>query len=365
MTVNEIVKDFWDTIREIEIDDSWREGRSDEFYEYRRKFELAQKRELVADFPLSLEIEASYYCNLTCPNCPRTAGAGERLNKHMPVDVWGALISECAEHKLPSILMDHEAESLMNPRFFQMLEDAKKAGILDIWLHTNGNLLTREKSERLIDSGLNRINFSIDAATAATYDIVRPGGKFEKVLKNINEFLELKIKKDAKHLRVRISFIEQEANIAEKEQFFHMWKDVPGVNMITFQECWDFSAFGERDADADLSPDALRAKFAQDEPFHCSIPWEMPVIDVEGNVNPCGSPVREHNKDFTLGSIANGDSLASCWTGSKMTALRDLHTRGEWFLNPMCRVCVQSQRASRSKLRTANARYENGQLRTT
>ena len=98
--------------------------------------------------------------------------------------------------------------------------------------------------------------------------------------------------------------------------------------------------------EVELSPELqeLEEKYSSEEPFHCSQPWEMPIIDVEGNIVPCGSPVREHTKDFILGNLHKGDTIKSCWNGEKMKSIRSLHEKGEWYKNPMCRVCVKSMR---------------------
>ena len=93
----------------------------------------------------------------------------------------------------------------------------------------------------------------------------------------------------------------------------------------------------------------LEKKYSFGEPFHCSQPWESPIIDVEGNVVPCGSPVRDHTKDFILGNIQKGDTIKSCWNGKKMKSLRALHEKGEWYKSPMCRICVKSMKQSPNK----------------
>lgn len=351
-----MIQEKWDTISEHELDCKWKENYSEEFKEYRQKFELANKRKYLGEFPLSIEIEATYYCNLKCPYCPRFVNPGQRTDKHMSEDLWKKILDECEENKLPSILMDHEAESLMNPRIFDMISEAKEAGIMDIWLHSNANLLKSEWAEKLIDNGLTKINFSIDASTPETYEKLRVGGDFEKVKKNIKEFLRLKNHKKAHYLRVRVSFCEQEENMNEKKSFYSTWKDEEGINLITFQDCIDFSGFEKPDEELQLDEESLEKKYASDEPFHCSQPWEMPIIEAEGNVIPCGQPVREHNKDFILGNILEGDTIKSCWNGEKMTALRELHDRGEWYKNPMCRVCVKSLR--QSKLNVENLRMK-------
>jgi radical SAM protein with 4Fe4S-binding SPASM domain len=335
---------FWDNISEYEIDPSWRNNPSKEYLEYREKFEQAKKQNYVGTFPISIEIEASYYCNLECPFCARETNSGERDIGHMTPGLWKKILDESREKGLKAILMDHEGESLMNPNFFQMVEEAKDAGIIDIWLHTNANLLTPKISERLIDSGITKINFSLDATTEETYDKLRVGGDFKKAVKNVKDFLDMKIKKKAFYLRSRVSFVVQEENQHEKKDFYDFWKGQKGINMITFQNIIDVSAFERPDEDCDLTEQELEEKFRDTEPFYCTQPWDCNVIDVEGNVIPCGQPVREHTKDFILGNLNNGDTIESCVNGEKMQALRTLHKKGEWYKNSMCRLCLKSIR---------------------
>ena len=344
------IGNYWDAIAECEIDASWRNGWSADYAAYRQRFERAQIREYLGDFPISIEIEASYFCNLECPFCPRVVAFGQREIGHMSNHLWQKILEECKDNGLNALQMDHEAESMMNPRFFEMLEDAKNTGIMDIWLHTNANMLNPEKSARLIDEGLTKINFSIDAVQPATYDVLRVGGNFDKVIRNVRDFLRIKREKQASYLRTRVSFVEQRANIGEKTKFFDFWKSQDGLNLVAFQECIDFTPFDRPDQDAQLSEEALEKKYASTEPFHCSMPWQTPIVDTEGSVIPCGSPVREHNRAFILGNLNAGDTIKSCWTGDKMNKLRELHNRGEWYKNPMCRVCVNTLRQSRKNL---------------
>lgn len=337
---------YWDHIREYEIDPTWRDQLSVEYLEYRGLFTKAQKGKFEGTFPLSLEIEASYYCNLKCPLCPRVPGANEKSNKHMSMELFYRIIQEAKSKGLKALMLDHEAESLMNPRLLEMLKIARDAGILDLWLHTNANLLKPEISEQLIDFGITKINFSIDAATEETYRVVREGGDFNKCVNNVLAFLEAKNRKNATHVRTRVSFVVSDTNRHERESFFQFWKDVPGLNLITFQDAIDFSRFESPDEDSNLTIEELDRVYSDHPPFFCSQPWESPVVDTDGNVAPCGSPVRSHNNDFFLGSLNAGNDIEGCFSGKKMKALRYLHQNNLWYRNPMCRVCVKSQSES-------------------
>jgi radical SAM protein with 4Fe4S-binding SPASM domain len=337
---------FGDHVSEYEIDSSWENDLSKEYLDYRKEFALAKKQAYTGKFPIFIELEASYYCDLKCPFCAREANFGDRDIGHMPPEIWKKILDESKEKGLKSINMAHEGESLMNPRLFQMIKEAKDAGVIDIFLHTNANMMTPEISERLIDCGITKINFSIDASTEETYKILRVGGDFKQVIKNVQDFLKIKLEKKASYLRCRVSFVAQQENLHEKKDFFEFWKDQKGVNLITFQNLIDVRTFEKPDEDWNSSEQELEEKYSNAEPFFCTQPWDCTVVDIEGNVIPCVQPVREHTKDFILGNLNNGDTIESSVNSPKMKALRSLHKKGEWYKNPMCRLCVKSLRGN-------------------
>jgi MoaA/NifB/PqqE/SkfB family radical SAM enzyme len=345
------IEAFDDIIHEIEVDPSWQDSMGQDYREYRKEFErLKATTPLdVPKFPISLEIESSYFCNLRCPYCARATENNPRKSKHMPPELWELILAEIKENGLPSILMDHEGEALMNPRLEEMVGQARDAGVIDIWLHTNGILLTRERSAALIEAGLTKLNVSIDAAAEETYNKLRLGGSFEKVCKNIHDFILEKKKRNADYLRVRVSFCFQEDNAGEYHKFIEQWQD--DVNMITFQDTIDMSAFEKPDVDYDVSQEELEKKYSCGEKYTCDLPWLVPIIDVEGNVLPCGNPIRRHNEDFILGNLFKGDTIKSCWNSMKMNDIRALLKKGQYYRNSMCRVCAQAIKEAREKSR--------------
>ena len=343
------VTDAWERIKEFEVDSTWKEHsvyQSDRYKEYKNNWKKAKKGEFKSDFPLNLEVEPTYYCNLKCPFCPRFVGFGERKDGHMKKEVWKKIIDECSENKLPSMQMDHEAEALMNPNFFDYLDDANKAGILETWLHSNGMMVNDKNARKLIKFGIKKMNFSIDAFKKETYEKLRVGGNYNKVVNNILNFLKVKNEMNASYLRVRVSFVEQKENFSEKRDFYNFWSKQKGINTITFQKCLNCETLEKEDEDAKLSEKELEEKYKNEKPFFCSAPWETPIIQDDGKIVPCGMPVREHNKDFFLGDINKGDTIKDCWNGEKMKKLREKHKNSEWYKENMCRVCVKITRSA-------------------
>ena len=53
----------------------------------------------------------------------------------------------------------------MHPNIVEKVAYADKKGVIDQRIGSNGSLLDTEMAEKLIDSGLSRLEISIDAAT--------------------------------------------------------------------------------------------------------------------------------------------------------------------------------------------------------
>ena len=74
----------------------------------------------------------------------------------------------------------------------------------------------------------------MDALTPETYSKVRVGSiKLDRVIKNIETFLELRSKGNYKLPLVGVSFVKMKQNEHELENFINFWKNK--VDMISIQ----------------------------------------------------------------------------------------------------------------------------------
>ena len=182
---------YWDNnIQEFEVDSSWKEHpifKTKEYLDYREKFKKASKGEYLGKFPLNIELEPTYYCNLKCPYCPRTVNSGERSSEHMKSSIWDKILKECSDHKMPSKQMDHEAESMMNPKFFDILKQTTDAGIFDTWLHTNAQMLTEKNGEKLKKEEKNIVGYGVPAKFATLFHVLGLNPEFFDYLVDDNE----------------------------------------------------------------------------------------------------------------------------------------------------------------------------------
>lgn len=316
-------------IKEIEVDNSWlRDLLDDDFIEYRKRWDLATQEHYLFDFPLFLEVETSYACNYRCPKCPRQATENTKKDGFLSNDLLDRLFDEVKKYRMPSITFSHGGEPLMRKDMPQLIQKAKDSFILDRMFHTNGSLLNRCLSFDLIESGLTKINFSLDAASPEVYSKVRPNGDYKKVIANINEFLEVKKQLGKSYPRVRVSFVISDENKHEQKRFYELWKDK--INVIAFQQCYDFSEM-KRSSN-------YRFKNQIAGMHSCNQLWQVLTITCDGDILVCE---RDYNHEKVLGNLRT-DTIYNCWHSDTMKNFRERHLRNRWYEIPMCQRCIAS-----------------------
>ena len=176
-------------------------------------------------------------CNYKCPHC--IIGNPEEVKEqyegeYMNFDEYKMIIDEAAEHGCPSMSPQGNNEPFLIKNMHEYIHYASKKGIMDIMLNCNGSAITKKKAKQILDSGLTRMRFSLDAFSQETYEKVRVGSiPLARVIKNIETFLDEKEKNNYKLPIVGVSFCKLSQNEHEIEPFFNFWKDK--VDIVTFQ----------------------------------------------------------------------------------------------------------------------------------
>ena len=307
----------------------------EKFIEYRKKFEAASNFQLETEFPLYIQIELHQICNLKCPMC--SIGNPDANQKYvtqekMSWDTYEKIILECEKYGCPSLNPQGINEPLLTPDLEKYIKFAKDHGFIDILMNSNATLLTEDRARTLLESGLTRLRFSLDAATKETYEKIRIGGEYDKVIKNIERFLEIKKEGGYELPVVGVNLVKMKANEHEVEQFIEMWKDK--VDLVAIQ---------------DFNPPELQGDYSEFYPafseydddmakgFKCEQPWQRIYVNSNGEVCPCCT---FFNKELSLGNVSE-QTLYELWNSEKMKTLRQQHKEGRYYDNPWCNSCVQ------------------------
>lgn len=301
--------------------------------DYRNKWAKSATGSLKLEFPLHLNIELVYGCNLRCQFCILSSPELKRPYKAKPGDKisfekYCEIIDEGAKYGLCSVALNGYNEPLIQKDIVKYISYARNAGILDVTLHTNGLLLTEELSRKLIDSGLSIIMFSIDAMTEMTYKKIRKSSEFNKLMKNIFRFLELKNESGKIMPLTRVSFFENEFNLAESKDFVSFWNDK--VDFVVVQSFCD-----PRVREEHYKKIEGDRRFKKNPFIFCPEPYRRLLITCDGNILPCCS---YYGVNLVLGNIYK-DSIYKVWNSQKMLKLRSEVNSDSKNQPVACRIC--------------------------
>ena len=133
-------------------------------------------------------IEPTNCCNLDCRACIRNTW-DEPMGKMSSKTFQNILKGLQSFSFLPSVFFGGFGEPLSHPNIIRMITETKALGG-SVEMITNGTLLTREMSHRLIESGLDMLWISVDGATPESYADVRLGAALPEVVNNLKSFRE-------------------------------------------------------------------------------------------------------------------------------------------------------------------------------
>ena len=289
---------------------------------FRTNYEKAGEFERL-DSPVQLDIELNGGCNMACPFCLHGYG-NIRPNTLLPIERYKELIDEAIAFGIRGLKLNYINEPMLRADLEQCISYAKTAGMLNVYLVTNGTLLSAKRRDSMLNSGITKVFISVDAATSETYNKQRLSGKFNLVVNNILEFVNERNRRGLRYPLVRVSFLRNSLNAHEEEDFRDFWKDK--VDILSFQKMNDLP-----DLDSGITIEDNEA-----ESQGCTFPAKQLVVDSEGNILPC---CKMGGQKLALGNIENM-TLSEAWSSENMLDLQLMHRENRWKENPICKRCI-------------------------
>jgi len=133
--------------------------------------------------------ETTAGCNLACIHCRRITVADQLLPQDLTTAEAFDLIDQIAAFARPIFVLSG-GEPLFRPDIFDIARHASDAGLI-VALATNGTLIDAAVARKIKASGVQRVSVSFDGADAATHDIFRGSGAFDKSLAGMHYLHEV------------------------------------------------------------------------------------------------------------------------------------------------------------------------------
>lgn len=180
---------------------------------YLEKERGQQIMEIAPPFPKIVKIDICDTCNYSCIFCPQAYQKGRR--GCIDDSVCLRVIEESRKGGAEELALSSTGEPLLNRNLEKYAAFAKEIGYKYIFFNTNGYLLDRERSRKIIESGVDSVKISINAGRESYY-LIHGADAYERVLNNIKAFDEER--KRAKSLcKLYVSFISTKITEAEIE----------------------------------------------------------------------------------------------------------------------------------------------------
>ena len=313
----------------------------------RRYFEAVQRRETEASAPpVCLYLEVTNRCNLLCETCPRTF---EELEP--PADMSWELFTSIVDQvpDIARVVLHGVGEPMLVKSLPRMIRYLKDRGVY-VLFNTNGTLLSPKKHRELIDTGLDELRVSLDAADAKTFLAVRGKNFFNRIVRNVQEFTTLQRELGIAAPRVSLwltglqetvdqlpAFVRLAATMGVREVYLQrLVFDEAGYGMARPESSLFERARGREaaaieeasriaedlgirlDASGATEPGLSLQRQAESQPWStCRRPWSLMYFTAHGRALPCCiAPFSARGyQTYTLGD-ATQQTLREIWNGA-------------------------------------------------
>jgi MoaA/NifB/PqqE/SkfB family radical SAM enzyme len=319
--------------------------------------------------PKTLYLEVTNRCNLRCRGCIRHRGGWE-AERDLSLDEAIGIADQLPE--MERAVLHGIGEPLLNRDLPAMIRHLK-GGPVTVLFNSNGLLLDEKRQYELIDSGLDELRISLDAASPQGYKALRNSHQFDRVVENLRLMVSRLKSQSLNRPKLSLWFLGSRENIDELPQFVLLAADI-GISEVYLQRLVYFldhegyglahpecSLFNQDGKSKDLMhhsyeiaqqlgirlcasglTNPLQSMQKRDNgpaPWKdCLRPWEVTYITAQGNVLPCCiAPFSTSDyAGIILGNVFE-NSLEKVWFGPRYQSFRKRHQTSAPF--PCCKGC--------------------------
>jgi MoaA/NifB/PqqE/SkfB family radical SAM enzyme len=180
---------------------------------------------------LKVIVDVSNKCNLRCRMCHFSFDeVFHRPSQHMRPEMFARM----AESVLPyahTVILSAGNEPLASPWFSDILRICSGYDVPNLLFLTNAQLLNERIAETILQCGVTQVQVSADGSTRATYEYIRRGASFERLLQNLKY---ITARKEALHRtlpQLQFNVVLMQSNLEELENFVDLAEAV-GVEWI-------------------------------------------------------------------------------------------------------------------------------------
>jgi radical SAM protein with 4Fe4S-binding SPASM domain len=291
---------------------------------YRYKYNMYPVLKKVDEYPPCVQIEPVSMCNFRCVFCYQSDKSFSNKKSghmgYMELDLFKKVIDEL-EGNVESITLASRGEPTLHKQLGEFL-DYMRGKFLAIKINSNASLLTDKLIHTILSSDIQTMAFSIDAADKELYEKLRVNGKFEKTLKNVERFNEIRYKHyPNSRLTTRISGVKVNEN-QDVQKMIDLWAPYADIVAFTNYTPWESSY----------------ENLVNDVSIPCTELWRRLFVWWDGKVNPC-----DYDYKSLLSKWNTTDKpISEIWNSDYYKMLRAKHLNNERKEIEPCKRCISA-----------------------
>lgn len=298
-----------------------------------KRIQLNKRTDLKAEIPLKtpycIFIDPSNACNFKCGFCMNSRIKSPTM---MSFILFKKLINDLDEFESPvkTIRLYGFGEPLLNPYFPKMVEYAKASSkVLEVDTTTNASQLTPSLTNDIVNSGIDRINISIEAMNTVAYRKFTRNKDvdFPTIVNNVERLYTSKKPDTIIFVKINGDYLTAQEQM-DFRSIFGQISD--GCDIEHTMNCW-------RDTEIQVNEEVGIYGQELKEVQVCPYIFYSFFIHADGDASAC---FLDWNKKLVIGDAKN-ESLKSLWDDKLLWHLRNTMLKQERKNHPICYNCNQ------------------------
>lgn len=309
-----------------------------------------------------IQVEVTTRCPGRCSYCPHTIMRDQWHSRDMDMEtfslIWPLMRRSNRVH------LQGWGEPLLNPAFFDMTALARKAGC-SVSTTTCGLLMDEDMAEKLVDSGLDIVAFSLAGTDPAT-NVSRRGVEFDRVTEAIRILQTVRKARMGVHLEIHLAYLMLASNMEAVRDLPELMRELgihaAVISTLDFvpEPSLELEGFKPHETEKIAAASAiLKEVEGRARAFGLDFHWSLPrpdaagtacrenvarsiFIAADGNVSPCvylNIPAGECDPHRLVFGNLHREDARKIWESDVFRRFREGLARGT--PDPRCVTCVK------------------------
>jgi MoaA/NifB/PqqE/SkfB family radical SAM enzyme len=307
-------------------------------------------------YPKQLEIEVTTACNLRCTICEHTYWT--QRPRHMTFTQFRRVVDQFPGLKW--VGMTGIGSGFLNPDYMDMLRYLKTRRHCFVELFDHFFMLDEDISRELVRIGLNKIWISLESASKDSYNKIRVGSDFDRVLSNVRSMTRVKRELNSPIPELWFHFIINRHNVCEMEDYVELVADLTReekglsapiiywTKLLSFDEVEDLVAIPSKARMQEIEIlcrskgifPIINENVLCDKPMSSCTKWNEPFVLVTGHLQPCcalnEANDRPYQEQHAFLNVLERD-FRDWWRSPKKREFVSNLRKG--VVNPVCKNC--------------------------